>query len=47
MRDLRAKGLAINIAVVMASAESMLMHKDANLLEQTTLTDGWAKYLLR
>ena len=47
VRDLRAKGLAINTAVVIASAEGILMHKDANLLQQITLTEGWAKYLLR
>ena len=44
---LRAKGLVINTAVVIASAEGILMHKDANLLQQIALTEGWAKYLLR
>ena len=47
VRDLRAKGLAINTAVVIASAEGVLMHKDANLLKQINLTEGWAKYLLQ
>ena len=47
VQDLRAKGLAINTAVVIASAEGVLMYKDANLLQQIDLTEGWAKYLLR
>ena len=47
VQDLRAKGLAINTAVVIASAEGVLMHKDANLLKQINLTEGWAKYLLQ
>ena len=46
VQDLRAKGTAINTAVVIASAEGILLHKDANLLTQISLTDGWAKYLL-
>ena len=44
IRDLRAKGLAINTAVVIASTEGILMHKDVNLLQQFNLTEGWAKY---
>jgi len=36
VHDLRAKGL-----------EGILMHKNANLLQQFNLTEGWAKYLLR
>ena len=47
VQDLRAKGTGINTAVVIASAEGILLHKDANLLTQISLTDGWAKYLLR
>jgi len=47
VQDLRAKGTAINTTVVIASAEGILLHKDANLLTQISLTDGWAKYLLR
>ena len=41
IRDLRAMG-----AVVLASAEGIIMHKDANLLQSIELTEGWAKYLL-
>ena len=33
--------------MVRASAEGVLIHKDANLLKQINLTEGWAKYLLR
>ena len=36
-----------SLSVVKASAEGVLMHKDANLLKQINLTEGWAKYLLR
>jgi len=44
--DLRGKGLVINTAVVIASVEGILMHKDANLQQQIALTNGWEKYLL-
>ena len=47
IQDLRAKGLAINTAAFIASAEGVLMHNDANLLKQISLTEGWAKYLLQ
>ena len=46
VHDLRAMGVTINIAVVLASAEGIIMHKDANLLQSIELTEGWAKYLL-
>ena len=36
VQDLRAKGTGINTAVVIISAESILLHKDANLLKH-----GW------
>ena len=41
VQDLRAKGTGINIAFVIASAEGILLHKDANLLTQISLMDGW------
>ena len=46
VRDLRAMGVTINIAVVLASAEGIIIHKDSNLLQSIELTEGWAKYLL-
>ena len=45
VRDLRAMGVTIN-TTVLASAEGIIMHKDANLLQSIELTEGWAKYLL-
>ena len=47
VRDLRAMGVTINTAVVLASAEGIIMHKDANLLQSIELTEGWGKYLLQ
>ena len=38
--------ITINTAVVLASAEGIIMHKDANLLQSIELTEGWATYLL-
>ena len=45
--DLRSRGTTINTAIVLASAEGIIMYKDANLLSTITLTKGWAKYLLK
>ena len=39
-------GVTINTAVVLASAEGIIIHKDANLLQSIELTKGWAKYQL-
>ena len=47
VHDLRAMGVTINTAVVLASAEGIIMQKDANLLQSIELTEGWAKYLLQ
>ena len=44
--DLRARGAVINTSVVLASAEGIIMYRDANMLSTITLTKGWAKYLL-
>ena len=46
VHDLRAIEMTINTAVVLASAEGIIMHKDANLLQSIELTEGWATYLL-
>ena len=46
VRDLQAMGVTINTAVVLASAEGIIIHKDANLLQSIELTEGWAKYQL-
>ena len=46
VHDLRAMEMTINTAVVLASAEGIIMHKDANLLQSIELTKGWATYLL-
>ena len=43
---LRSSGAVINTAVVIASAEGILMYKDPNLLSRIHLTKPWAKYLL-
>ena len=43
---LRSTGAVINTAVVIASAEGILMYKDPNLLSRIYLTKGWVKYLL-
>ena len=45
VRDLQAMGVTINTAVL-ESAEGIIMHKNANLLQSIELTEGWAKYLL-
>ena len=45
--DLRSRDTTINTAIVLASAEGIIMYKDANLLSTITLTKGWAKYLLK
>ena len=42
----RSSGAVINTAVVIASAEGILMYKDPNLLPRIHLTKPWAKYLL-
>ena len=46
VRYLRATGAAVNMAVVIASAEGFLLSKNANILKQITLTKDWAKSLL-
>lgn len=46
VRYLRATGAAVNTAVVIASAEGILLSKDANILKRITLTKDWAKSLL-
>ena len=43
---LRSTGVVVNTAVVIASAEGILMYKDSSLLSRINLTKGWAKYLL-
>ena len=43
---LRSTGAVVNTAVVIASAEGILMYKDPGLLSRINLTKGWAKYLL-
>ena len=43
---LRATGAAVNTAVVIASAEGILLSKDANILKHIMLTKDWAKSLL-
>lgn len=43
---LRSTGAVVNTAVVIASAEGILMYKDPGLLSTINLTKGWAKYLL-
>ena len=43
---LRSTGAVVNTAVVIASAEGILMYKDSSLLSRINLTKGWAKYLL-
>ena len=43
---LRSTGAIVNTAVVIASAEGILMYKDPGLLSRINLTKGWAKYLL-
>ena len=46
VRYLRATGAAVNTAVVIASADGILLSKDANILKRITLTKDWAKSLL-
>ena len=46
VRYLRATGAAVNTAIVIASAEGILLSKDANILKRITLTKNWAKSLL-
>ena len=45
VRYLRATGAAVNTAVVIASAEGILLSKDTNILKRITLTKDWAKSL--
>ena len=42
---LRSLGAVINTAVVIASAEGILMYKNPNLLSRIHLTKPWAKYV--
>ena len=46
VRYLRATGSAVNTAVVIASAEGILLSIDANILKRVKLTKDWAKSLL-
>ena len=46
MTYLRSTGTSINTTVVIASAEGILMHEDADLLSRVDLNKGWAQYLL-
>ena len=43
---IRSTRAVVNTAVVIASAEGILMYKDPGLLSRINLTKGWAKYLL-
>ena len=43
---LRSTGTSINITVVIASAEGILMHENADMLSRVDLNKGWAQYLL-
>ena len=44
---MRSTGTTVNTAVVIACAEGILMHEDANLLTTVDLSKGWAQYLLK
>ena len=43
--DLCTRAAVINTSVVLASAEGIIMYRDANMLSTITVTKGWAKYL--
>ena len=43
---LRSTGTSINTTVVIASAEGILMHENADLLSRIDFNKGWAQYLL-
>ena len=44
---MRSTGTTVNTAVVIACAEGILMHEDANLLTRVDLSKGWVQYLLK
>jgi len=47
IKHLRKAGSPVNTQIVIATAEGIILSKDANLLGNTELSKGWAKYLLK
>lgn len=45
--DLRKAGSPVNIQIVIATAQGIILSKDANLLSNIDLSKGWAEYLLK
>lgn len=44
--DMRSTGTNVNTSVVIACAEGILMHENADMLSRVDLNKGWAQYLL-
>ena len=47
IKDLRKAASPVNPQIVIAIAQGIILSKDANLLNNTELSKGWAKYLLK
>ena len=47
MKYLRKAGSPVNTQIVIATAQGIILSKDANLLSNIELSKGWAKYLLK
>ena len=47
IKDLRKAGSPVNTQIVIATAQDIILSKDANLLSNIELSKGWAEYLLK
>ena len=47
IKHLRKAGSPVNTQIVIATAQGIILSKDANLLSNIELSKGWAKYLLK
>ena len=47
IKHLRKVGSPVNTQIVIATAQGIILSKDANLLSNIELSKGWAKYLLK
>ena len=47
IKHLRKAGSPVNTQIIIATAQGIILSKDANLLSNIELSKGWAKYLLK
>ena len=47
IKHLRKAGSPVNTQIIIATAQGIILSKDANLLSNMELSKGWAKYLLK